>query len=349
MTGEPKLDRVGRVERVERVDHAGVRYAPSSRRGHVESYFLKANDPTGGRALWLKATIFAPPGAPEAAVAESWAVAFDRERGHVAAKSQVPFAAARFSAADVDVEVSGCSLRRDGARGALEHAGAKIAWDVRLASRGAPLVHFPRPWMYEGRFPSSKLVSPVFDGRLEGTVDVDGRRWEVSGWPALLGHNWGAGHAPSYAWAHCNAWDGGEDLALEGLSARVAIGPLASPAATLLFVRHRGVDYALNGAREWATNRGAIGARRWVFHGKSAAKGAASAEIDGELWAAPDDLVGLYYPNPSGPMTYCLNTKLARARVTLRLSGRPAFTVTSRAAALEIGTRDPRHGTRMYV
>ena len=40
------------------VGFCGVRYDPSSRsalRGHVESYFIKANNPSLRRALWLKA------------------------------------------------------------------------------------------------------------------------------------------------------------------------------------------------------------------------------------------------------------------------------------------------------
>ena len=81
----------------------------------------------------------------------------------------------------------------------------------------------------------------------------------------------------------------------------------------------------------------------------------ASSVLCALLWVGPagyydaDDMVGLYYPNPHGPMTYCLNTKLARARVRFEASGRPPLLLTSRAAALEIGTRDDGHGVRMYV
>jgi hypothetical protein len=59
--------------------------------------------------------------------------------------------------------------------------------------------------------------------------------------------------------------------------------------------------------------------------------------------------VGLYYENPEGPPTYCLNSKLAHARLEIEARGRPPFAVRSRAAALEIGTLDPTHGVRMYV
>jgi hypothetical protein len=59
--------------------YAGPREAtaPLPARGHVESYFLRANDPARPRALWLKATILAPlQGEP---VAETWLIA-DGER-----------------------------------------------------------------------------------------------------------------------------------------------------------------------------------------------------------------------------------------------------------------------------
>ena len=71
--------------------------------------------------------------------------------------------------------------------------------------------------------------------------------------------------------------------------------------------------------------------------------------VPAELAAETADPVGRHDPNPSGAKTYCLKTKLARARLELRLPGQPPFIATSRAAALEIGTRDRQHGVRMYL
>jgi hypothetical protein len=65
--------------------------------------------------------------------------------------------------------------------------------------------------------------------------------------------------------------------------------------------------------------------------------------------ARTDDMVGLYYANPDGAMTYCLNSKLASARVRFEPKGRAPLTLTSRAAALEVGTRDADHGVRMQA
>jgi hypothetical protein len=348
---------------------AGVRYAADRGGGHVESYFLKANDPHARRAIWLKTTIYASgrgrDGGPHT-VAEAWAVAFDAERGHVAVKSSVPFARAHFSGQALDVEVDGVVLRPHETHGAIASGGRAISWELALTSDGLPLVHFPHDWMYEGRFPSTKVVSPFPDLRATGALTVNGERWDVSAWPGLLGHNWGARHTPLYAWGHCNLWERDEpggaapeggspqgaaatstpvrELVFEGSSARVKLGPVLSPLTTLLCLRWRGVRYDLNGVMDLVTNRGDVTPRRWAFQGEDR-----HVALRGEMWAESDDFVGLYYENPSGPPTHCLNSKLAHARLDVEVRGRAPFTVRSSRAALEIGTTDPTHGVRMYV
>jgi len=325
-------------------DYAGTRFDPAAPRPHVESYFLKANEPSGRRALWVRHTIFAGRHDASRAVAEAWAIFFDRDRGHVAVKQQVPLARARFSRSELDISIDGVTLDARIARGRLEGGNRSVGWDLTLASNGPPLLHFPRSFMYEGPFPSSKLVSLLPDARVYGTIDVGGESVNVEGWPALLGHNWGKRNAHTYAWGHCNAWTGGEDVMFEGTSARVKIGPVLTPVSTILCLRHRGVRYDLNGVMQMIKNRGTIGLRRWSFRGHNDL-----ARIEGELWAEDDDFVGLHYPNPDTPMTYCLNTKIAHARLEVSIQKRPPMILASTQAALEIGTHDADHGIRMYL
>jgi len=326
--------------------------------GHVESWFLKATEPGGRRAIWLKNTVLAqvhgergraeiPP------LAEAWAVAFDREHGHVAVKTQVPLEQARFARGTLDVEVDGCELSLGRARGALATGTRRIDWDLAVGpERASPIQHLPRASLYEGRFPANKLVTPLADGRISGLITVDRgtgaapARWEVGAWPAMIGHNWGPAHARLYAWVHCNAWDDAQDLTFEAVSARVRIGPVLSPMATGVFIRWKGRAWDLNaGARElFGNNRGLISLRRWEVTARGC-----GIEVSAELSGETDDFVGLHYPNPSGAMTYCLNTKLARTRLELRLPGAPPLVATSRAGALEIGTRDREHGVRMFL
>lgn len=325
--------------------------------GHVESWFLKANEPGGRRAIWLKATVFArPPSAdrshaPVPPVAEAWAIAFDRERGHVATKTTVPFSAARFSKGTLDVEVDGCELSLGRARGAIASGARRIAWDLEVGpERASPILHLPSVSLYDGAFPSTKLLSPLADGRVRGAITIDRgdgstpEDWNVAEWPAMIGHNWGRAHARLYAWVHCNAWDDVEGLTFEAVSARVRMGPVLSPMATGVYVRYRGRSWDLNAGELFGRNRGSISLRRW----EATARGQ-GISVHADLAAETDDFVGLHYPNPSGAMTYCLNTKIARARVELTLPGEGRLVATSRAAALEIGTRERQHGVRMYV
>jgi hypothetical protein len=341
-------------------DWNAVRYSAGSRGGHVESYFIKANDPSMTRAIWLKATIFASTSEPERPLAEGWAIAFDRgAKRNVAVKHTLPLGDATFGADGLGIrwnarperaggepeslEMSG-EARAISTRGRITAQGHAIGWELALRGDAPPIVPFFAPAMYRARFPKSKLVTPMPDARVAGHVVVDGERWEIDGWRGMQGHNWGRGHADLYAWTHGNLWDEEADFVLEAVSARVRVGPVLSPLTTLVCARHRGVAYDFVKPLELLRASGDVGKRSYHFAATSAL-----ASIEGFLEAETEDMVGLHYANPDGPMTYCLNSKLARARVRFEAVGRAPLTLTSRAAALEIGTRDADHGVRMAV
>jgi hypothetical protein len=324
-------------------DWNAVRFDPVGRGGHVESYFLKLNDPEGRRALWLKATILARLG-DAAPVAEAWAIAFDRAGENAGAKQVLPFERARFSRDHLDVRVADLAISPGKIEGSVASGGRRIEVALAFTTTSAPLILFPSLRMYEGPLPSTKLVSPTPDARFTGWYSVDGERVLVEGWRGMQGHNWGKRHAERYAWAHCNQWENDEDLILEGATARVKVGPLLAPPLTVICVWRRGVRYAFNQPLALLRSRGVIGQRTWTFHAESRL-----ARVEGELTAEARDIVGLHYENPDGAMTYCLNSKIAAGRLRLDVKGRPSFTAETRAAALEIGTKDPAHGIAMLL
>ncbi len=338
-----------------RSDVEGVRYGSGQGdpRAHVESYFVKANHPTESRAIWVKTTIFSPAptrGEPHAAVGEAWAIAFDRDRdgGHVAVKACEPIADCRFTREGIDAQVAGCSITRTVTTGSICTGDRSLSWRLELDPKGGDLRPLPYDWMYNAPFPSSKLASPIADARVSGTIIVNGETWDVENWRGMLGHNWGKRHAPEYAWVHANQFvdENGKpvDLIFEGVSARVAIGNLRTPRLTTLMLRYRGVTYAINSVRSMIATHASISHRRWTFSGKSR-----SCAIEGEFWADTSDFVGLFYANPSGPATHCLNSKIAYGQVRVTLDGRAPFVVTTDRAALEVGTLDDDHGIRMYA
>jgi hypothetical protein len=343
----------------------GLRFHPGAASGrgapgHVESWFLQAREPSGRRAVWVRHVVFArAPGAPDAPrvppVAEAWAVAFDREAGHVAVKAVVPFERARFAARGLDVEVDGCALDRHRARGAVGSGGRAVAWDLAVgASRAAPVMHLPRP-LYAAPFPPSKLVTSVSDGLAAGVVRVDRgegaaeETWDVRGWSTVVGHNWGHGPPDLHAWGQASAWDV-QDLVVEAVCGRVRLGrlPLLSPVLAGVFVRFRGRTYDLGAFEGFARNTAKVSMRRLEVEARSR-----DVTVRFEAFAETDELVGLHYADPAVIKTprSVLASAVARARVELRLhdgSGR-VVTATSRAASLEIGTREREHGVAMYV
>lgn len=339
----------------------GVRFDPRAPRDHVESYFLRANEPGGERALWLKATIFARAAAPGSAVAEGWAVAFDRRAGvrrHTAYKAVIPIARATFDREALGVawnapDLGSMLLLRSGAvkghiepsAGASSSAATRIAWDLRYDAFGPPLELLPYAWMYRASFPKSKLCSPEPDTVFSGVAEVCGEKWSLDGWRGMQGHNWGRGHADHYAWCHVNAWDdAGEPLVLEAASARVRTGPVLLPMLTLATVRWRGTDYHFHRPAEMVRADAHIDGLRYRL---AAANDA--GRLEAEIFAAPEDTVGLYYANPVGPMTHCYNSKLAFARLRFETAGGAKVGRTSPLAALEIGTHKADPAVRMLA
>jgi len=331
-----------RSRRPDPASYEGVHFH-GGRRGHVESYFLKITDPAAERALWVKATIFAPRRRGEV-LAESWAIAFDRERGPVAIKTTVPFGYAHFSKERLDVALPDLTMTRERVKGDLRRGDESLAFDLELVDPSQPLVHYPLARMYDGPFPSGKTMTPLPDLRATGEVRVRGETWDVRGWRGSLGHNWQSRHPVLYGWGHCNQWNEDDDVVFEGVSGRVRVGPATLPMLSVLLLRYHGVRYELNRLADLARNRASVTFRRWEFSGHGP-----MVSLRGELSSTPEDMVGLHYANPDGSMNYCLNSKLASARLEVAVRGRAPVVLTSRAAALEIGTRDPNHGVTMVL
>ena len=318
-----------------------TRFDPDSDRGHVESHFLKLNDAHGRCALWLKATILRREYEP--AVAEAWAIAFDRELRHVAAKEVVPWASASFSREALAIRVAGVALGPASTRGSLSAQGSEIEWDLAFAGDAAPFAPLPAR-LYADRTGNAKIVSTHPDLRFTGHYRVGDRRVAVDGWRGMQGHNWGRRHTHLYGWVHCNVWDGADDLVVEAITAHVKVGPVLSPPVTLVIAMRAGERYEFTLPGSLWGARGRIAPRSLAIRAANA-----TARIEGTFSADTVDFVGLHYENPDGAMTWCLNSKIADGHVRLAVAGRPPLEARTRAAALEIGTRDPGHGVRMVA
>lgn len=308
----------------------------SGRGGHVESWFVRANDRFNRRALWCKLTILAPlHGEP---VAEAWAIAFDGDRS-LGLRSTVPLREAELRD-PAALRVGGCHMAFGPAgstKGAIATERGQLHWDIGwtpdVGEPGAPLSMLPTRLLLSTGFPRSKLLTPCPAATMSGSMSWDGKRCTVDGWRGMQGHNWGREHAAQYAWGQCLFDDApGGPAMVEAVTARLRIAGRLTPPISGLVVRQ--------GAREWRFDtlldlwrqQAEVGERDWLLRMRGAAS-AVELRLDGS--AAPFACLG--YGNPDGSLRYCWNTKLAAASLRLeRKQGRPLVCTSAHGGALEL-------------
>jgi hypothetical protein len=243
-------------------------------RGHVESWFLRANDPASKRALWLKLTVSAPFIGP--IVAETWFIWFDGEKGQALAhRGTHPMG-------DAHVDSTPNGLKAAVAGWAFEF-GAVGAASAQISAQGTPVKFSlgwseePGPWskvlslarhraMREGPVPRFKLNTPHPALRLSGEVDVGGAKFDVTGWLGSQGHNWGKEHAVEYAWGQVlfPAGPTGPDTFVEGGAGRMKIGGRVTPSIGSLVVRRGDREFHFDRVRDLTHHDSSASRERWA-------------------------------------------------------------------------------------
>lgn len=307
---------------------------PTHDGGHVESWFLRANDPAARRALWLKATVLRRPGE---AVAEVWCARFDGAFTR-ALKHTVPLDAARFGA---EIEIGGCVFRPgpDGyAAGRIDDLRWELSWQADPVL-GAPLCPYPSPRMVDGGFPRSKLLTPVPVARFDGHLSGGGDTLNVESWLGMQGHNWGREHAYRYVWGQCifPGADGAPLAMAEGFSGQLKLGPVVTPVLSVLIVRRGQEEYRFNRIYDLWNQQVEIGDFRW----RARFVGPAGEAVL-QMEANPAEAVCLGYHNPDGSLAYCRNSKLAKTTLQVNPFNAEGFTCHApHGGALELLDRTP--------
>ena len=305
----------------------GARYQPGSAAGHYESWFQRANDPSGRRAFWIRYTIFAPRGRPSDAVGELWAIVFDREAAQITAVKQVhPLTACHFAAARLEVAISDAHLDDTTLRGAASSGGHTLAWDLRYTGGQPPLL-FLSERLYAAPLPKAKLLVGRPLARFSGTLTIDGTPLTIDDWVGSQNHNWGSKHTDRYAWGQVAGFDNAPDAFLECSTARLRIGPFWTPAMSPVVLRLGTETLAWNGLGRALRAHGRYAPYDWQLETSGPA-----GELSLHISAAATDFVALRYANPPGGTKICLNSKIAHCDLTLRRRGTTLHLQSSRAA-----------------
>ena len=297
--------------------------AVAPHKGHYESYYLRAADPAGGRSAWLRHTVFKRPGGP--ATGALWCTLFEAGKEPRAVKQSLP------DPRRGDwLTIGDSAFGPRGAKGRAEALGHSAAWELTFGPASEPLRHLPHPRLYDTRLPRTKTESPLPDTTISGWVEADGERWELDGWPGVIGHNWGAEHAERWIWLHGVGFDGAPDAWLDVALGRLKVGPLTTP-------------WIANGALHLDGERRRVGGLGRRARVEARAEGG-RIEVGGltiEVRAAP--LASWVYADPSGGEHRSTNCSVAA--VALSVGGRTLR--TAHGGAWELGTREAPPGVEV--
>jgi hypothetical protein len=351
----------------ERARFAGL----AGKAGHYESFYVKACRPDGGRGIWIRHTVHKRPG--EEPTGSIWFVLFDRAAGAPrAAKVTVP--ASELSVPDGGWIAIGGAAARPGEAGGAGRVSAEIAPGRaegslavgaesapppglgRATVAGAPALtaswsltfdgsrdscrYLPADWLYEVPIPRTKFVAPFPDVVFDSSLEVDGERIDISGWPGMIGHNWGTEHAERWVWLEGTGFADSPGTWFDAGAARVKLGPKVSPWVPSGFVSLDGERHRLGGlgavrdARIEETPTGCS----FLLPGKDIV-------VHGRLEAPREAFVGWIYADPKGGEHHTLNCSVADLELTVERPGRPARHLTLPAGgAYELGMRETDHG-----
>jgi hypothetical protein len=310
----------------------------AAKRGHYESFYLKACRPGGGQGVWIRHTVHKPPGAePNASI---WFTLFDREaEGPRATKATVPASELSVPAGGW-IRVADAEIGPGRARGAVGGDNLTASWELSFAGDAEPCQYLPSERLYRTRLPKTKFVAPFPDARFSGALDIDGERIELDGWPGMIGHNWGTEHAERWVWLEGTGFADAPGTYFDCGAARIKLGPWTTPWISAGMLTLEGEQHRLGGFGQIRGTEIEAGAGEcsFVLPGKDIV-------VRGRLAAPRKDFVGWVYADPDGPEHNTINCSVADLELSVERPARPALRLAlPGGGAYELGMRETDHG-----
>lgn len=310
----------------------------AAKAGHYESFYIKAVQPQGGKGVWIRHTVHKRPGAePNGSI---WFCLFDRDaEGPRATKVTVPAAQLEAPAGEW-IRVADAVIGPGRAEGSVETEALSAAWSFTFSGEAEPCKYLPADWLYKAPLPKTKFLAPYPDARFEGRLEVDGEPYELSGWPGMIGHNWGTEHAERWVWLEGTGFADAPGTYFDAGAARVRLGSRTSPWIPSGMLVLEGVEHRLGGL-------GAIRSARIEEHPSvcSFLLPGKDIVVHGRVSAPEKDFVGWVYADPKGPEHNTVNCSVADLELTVERPGQPPRKLgLPGGAAYELGMRETDHG-----
>jgi hypothetical protein len=317
----------------------GARFPKAAAKaGHYESFYIKACRPGGGQGIWIRHTVHKRPGAePNASI---WLVLFDRDaEAPRATKVTVP--AAELSApAGSWIRVDGAEIGPGRAEGTVDTDALKASWSFTFSGDARSCKYLPADWLYEAPVPRTKFVAPYPNATFDGRLEIDGEAVDLSGWPGMIGHNWGTEHAERWVWLEGTGFADSPDTYFDAGAARIKLGPWTTPWIPSGMLMLEGEAHRLGGLGQIrsASIEESPTTCEFTLPGKDIL-------VRGKVSAPQKDFVGWIYTDPKGPEHNTINCSVADLDLAIDLPGNPTKHLSlSAGAAYELGMRETTHG-----
>jgi hypothetical protein len=301
-----------------------------ARRGHYESYYLRAAAPDRPAAVWIRYTVHKRPGsAPKGSL---WCTVWDGD-GPRAVKETLPVP--RASADEGWIRIGDSTLGPGRSAGRATAVNRVASWELDYDGNAGAVQHLPLRWLYGAPLPRTKTVSLISDARFSGGVDFDSAVTDLREWRGMVGHNWGSEHAERWIWLHGVDFADAPDTWLDCVLGRIRVGGRLTPWIA------NGV-LSLNGQR--VRVGGVAGARGSVVR-ESATRAEVSVpsalgNIEINVSSPAGQTVAWVYADPRGGEHHSLHCSIAAMEI--RLGSRVLS--SDHGGCYELGVRETDHG-----
>lgn len=310
---------------------------------HIESFFLKANDPNAARAVWLKVTCLQKPGTkdcPAEKWLDVWCCVFDKSNQvFEGARQRFDLLSLDFGGGVLQIQNKSTSLHFGKDSGCFKtvvtdkdsRIEVDLTWQADTSNLGEGYTMFPFSWMLQGPFPKQKTVTPIGLCHVNGMIVSSNETYQVTQWVGCQGHNWGLAHTPDYAWMHTVLLDeSGIAGTCEAFSGSVQAGSRQLGPFSGLVLRLKHKTYRFDRLIDTWNHTVQIEAGSYSLElrkGRTHLVLSATTELD--------SVVCLGYEDPDGTMHYCMNSKLANVSIQLTENGECLTFSSHQLGALE--------------
>ena len=322
-----------------------------NRKGFHEVWFLKLNDPSGKRALWLRFTLLITKNGFQR-VAETWAIFFSREENRDvtkwAVKQSYPISAFQPDASSV--RIGDCMMSAEATKGSVQSKGRNIHWDFKLQNLHDQAVNLVPEGLKRLRIVRNDVWALSEHLSAAGTVTVDGTEYKMSDAVGMQGHISGPKNGHSWVWGHSNSFvnEKGEPASFifDGITAKARLsGNLTTPKMSSFYFFYQGKHFRFNSVWDALHLKSKATITEWNFQ---ADRGDLS--FRGTVKAEHKDFAGITFEDTDASLLYCANSKLSDMSIHVYRRGKLEATFLSQGtAAFEIVSRRKNPYVKMLI